>query len=50
MTGDDEHVPQERVRIEDDPLDRMEEEEERDRDVARAWEEADVEEGEAPSG
>ena len=46
--GDEEHGPPERARIEDDPVDRMEEES--DRDVARAWEESDVEEGEAPSG
>ncbi|HSK90375.1 MAG TPA: hypothetical protein VK875_03590 [Euzebyales bacterium] len=39
--------PQVSARLEEDPVDRIESDE--DADVERAWEETDVEEGEAPS-
>jgi hypothetical protein len=54
LTGDhampDEQDAGPAERLENDPLDRMEPDDGDDEDVERAWEQTDVEEGEAPSG
>lgn len=45
----DEHDASAREHLEDDPLDRMERED-REEDVEQAWEDSEIEEGEAPTG
>jgi hypothetical protein len=46
----DQHDPTARERLDNDPLDRMEPDEGDEEDVERAWEQSDVDEGEAPTG
>ena len=46
----DEHDPTPGERLENDPLDNIEPDDGDEEDVEQAWEQSDVDEGEAPTG